>query len=257
MNTHNRTIATLLDSGNFVPREINANGSTKFVLWQSFEDPSSILADACYGYNIEGGCQRWEQPTCRHPGDIFDVRSGYFDHSSVTDGGFVATDNNVSLGAADCKAACWTNCSCVEFTAIFSNGTGCQYYHGTWEPAYVYSADVSVNILTWKKTDQRGLGAMATRSGLELVDPTIRDSCILDQALRCIHVGLLSAEEKAVDRPTISDIINMLTSEYASLPLPRRRAFYSGTKPNEECISTNGSEPYSVNGLSISNLGVR
>lgn len=39
----NRTIATLLDSGNLVLQEIDANGSTKRVLWQSFEHPSSIL----------------------------------------------------------------------------------------------------------------------------------------------------------------------------------------------------------------------
>ncbi|KAL5175999.1 G-type lectin S-receptor-like serine/threonine-protein kinase [Glycine soja] len=93
--------------------------------------------------------------------------------------------------------------------------------------------------------------------GLELVDPTIRDSCIEDQALRCIHVGLLCAEDNAVDRPTISDIINMLTSEYAPFPLPRRPAFYSRRMPNEECRCTKGSECYSVNGLSISNLVAR
>ncbi|KAH1237446.1 G-type lectin S-receptor-like serine/threonine-protein kinase SD1-13 [Glycine max] len=93
--------------------------------------------------------------------------------------------------------------------------------------------------------------------GLELVDPTIRDSCIEDQALRCIHVGLLCAEDNAVDRPTISDIINMLTSEYAPFPLPRRPAFYSRRMPNEECRCTKGSECYSVNGLSISNVVAR
>ncbi|KAK9937442.1 hypothetical protein M0R45_014234 [Rubus argutus] len=33
--------------------------------------------------------------------------------------------------------------------------------------------------------------------GLELMDPTLRSSCIEDQLLRCIHVGLLCVEEKA------------------------------------------------------------
>lgn len=26
-------------------------------------------ADTCYGYNTDGGCQRWEQPTCRKKSD--------------------------------------------------------------------------------------------------------------------------------------------------------------------------------------------
>jgi len=39
----NRTIATLLDSGNFVLKEIDGNGSTKNVLWQSFDHPEFVL----------------------------------------------------------------------------------------------------------------------------------------------------------------------------------------------------------------------
>lgn len=105
---------------------------------------------------LRGDCQRWEQPTCRHPGDIFEIRSGYFDHSSVS-GGFVVADNDGSLGASDCKAACWTNYTCVGFTTIFTNGTGCRYYHGTWGPAYVFSADASVNILARKNSNHRDM----------------------------------------------------------------------------------------------------
>ncbi|KAL9366231.1 hypothetical protein Peur_037430 [Populus x canadensis] len=55
----------------------------------------------------------------------------------------------------------------------------------------------------------------------ELVDPTLRESCSRDQVLRCIHVGLLCVEDNAVDRPIMSDVISMLTSE-AQLPLPKQ-----------------------------------
>ncbi|ONI11932.1 hypothetical protein PRUPE_4G135600, partial [Prunus persica] len=41
-------------------------------------------------------------------------------------------------------------------------------------------------------------------AGLELMDPTVGDSCINDQVLRCIHVVLLCVEEDAADRPTMS-----------------------------------------------------
>ena len=60
--------------------------------------------------------------------------------------GIVMWKCNVSLTVGDCKAICWTTCSYVGFTSYFPNGTKCKYYHGTWEPANLISADVSVNI---------------------------------------------------------------------------------------------------------------
>uniref|UniRef100_A0A2N9GE76 non-specific serine/threonine protein kinase n=1 Tax=Fagus sylvatica TaxID=28930 RepID=A0A2N9GE76_FAGSY len=41
--TNNTIIATLLDSGNFVLQELNSNGNTKRVLWQSFDEPTDTL----------------------------------------------------------------------------------------------------------------------------------------------------------------------------------------------------------------------
>ncbi|KAI4333302.1 hypothetical protein L6164_018132 [Bauhinia variegata] len=110
--------------------------------------------DTCYGYNTEGGCQRWEQPECRHPGDTFSIRFGYFDHPSLP-GDFAVTDHNTSLTASDCKATCWTNCTCVGFTTSFPNGTGCRYYYGIWEPAHLIAADLSVYILEQQHSDHK------------------------------------------------------------------------------------------------------
>ncbi|KAB5521780.1 hypothetical protein DKX38_026099 [Salix brachista] len=58
----------------------------------------------------------------------------------------------------------------------------------------------------------------------ELVDPALRDSCSEDQVLRCIHVGLLCVEDNVIDRPTMSDVLSMLTSD-AQLPLLKQPAF--------------------------------
>ncbi|KAG5255283.1 G-type lectin S-receptor serine/threonine-protein kinase [Salix suchowensis] len=58
----------------------------------------------------------------------------------------------------------------------------------------------------------------------ELLDPTLRDSCSEDQVLRCIHVGLLCVEDNVIDRPTMSDVLSMLTSD-AQLPLLKQPAF--------------------------------
>ncbi|XP_027343001.1 G-type lectin S-receptor-like serine/threonine-protein kinase CES101 [Abrus precatorius] len=93
--------------------------------------------------------------------------------------------------------------------------------------------------------------------GLALLDPTLPKLFIQDEALRCIHVGLLCVEESAADRPTMSEIVPMLTSESAALPLPRRPAFYHGRNSSEEFSSINHNETYSVNGLTISNVGER
>ncbi|RXH75203.1 hypothetical protein DVH24_029924 [Malus domestica] len=62
---------------------------------------------------------------------------------------------------------------------------------------------------------------------LELMDPTLGDSCNGNQLLRCIHVGLLCVDENAADRPTMSDVISMLTNESMELPKPKKPAYYA------------------------------
>ena len=52
-----------------------------------------------------------------------------------------------------------------------------------------------------------GLGTSERWPGVQLVDPAIEQLCTVDQVLGCIHVGLLCVEERAVDRPNMSDII--------------------------------------------------
>ncbi|WOG89904.1 hypothetical protein DCAR_0209144 [Daucus carota subsp. sativus] len=53
----------------------------------------------------------------------------------------------------------------------------------------------------------------------EMIDPLIADSRKI--ALHCIHVGLLCVQMSAAQRPTMSQVLNMLESESTSLPLPR------------------------------------
>ncbi|KAI9125062.1 hypothetical protein K1719_003678 [Acacia pycnantha] len=50
-------------------------------------------------------------------------------------------------------------------------------------------------------------------AGLELMDPTLSTSCLNQQFLRLVHVGLLCVEESPMDRPTISEVISMITNE--------------------------------------------
>ncbi|AET02783.1 cysteine-rich RLK (receptor-like kinase) protein [Medicago truncatula] len=61
---------------------------------------------------------------------------------------------------------------------------------------------------------------------LKLMDPTLNDTFVPDEVKRCIHVGLLCVEQYANDRPTMSEVISVLTNKYVLTNLPRKPAFY-------------------------------
>ncbi|XP_061357604.1 G-type lectin S-receptor-like serine/threonine-protein kinase At1g67520 [Gastrolobium bilobum] len=101
------TIWTLLGTGQLMNRKGN----------------DIARADKCYGYNDDGGCQKWEKiPTCRDPGDEFDIKVGF---PPSTNNNITSYQANSSYGPSDCQAFCWSNCSCVGFSALYDNGTGC------------------------------------------------------------------------------------------------------------------------------------
>lgn len=56
-------------------------------------------------------------------------------------------------------------------------------------------------------------------SCLKLIDPSIRDICNLQEALKCIAVGLLCVQEFPGDRPTIYAAILMLRKEIPPIPM--------------------------------------
>ncbi|XP_030514140.2 G-type lectin S-receptor-like serine/threonine-protein kinase B120 [Rhodamnia argentea] len=56
---------------------------------------------------------------------------------------------------------------------------------------------------------------------MELIDPCIRDTCSADELLRCIQVGLLCVQESAIDRLDMPNVVRLLESETAGLPLPK------------------------------------
>ncbi|XP_068487192.1 G-type lectin S-receptor-like serine/threonine-protein kinase At1g67520 isoform X2 [Phaseolus vulgaris] len=60
----------------------------------------------------------------------------------------------------------------------------------------------------------------------ELVDPSLNEVFDHEEVQRCIHIGLLCVEHYANDRPTMSNIILMLTSKSEIVSLPQIPAFY-------------------------------
>ncbi|KFK28849.1 hypothetical protein AALP_AA7G056300 [Arabis alpina] len=63
-------------------------------------------------------------------------------------------------------------------------------------------------------------------SPLELVDPTFRDNFQTTEITRCIHIALLCVQEEAEDRPTMSVILQMLTTSSIALAVPRPPGFF-------------------------------
>ncbi|KAL6508900.1 hypothetical protein OROHE_021459 [Orobanche hederae] len=91
--------------------------------------------------------------------------------------------------------------------------------------------------------------------GLEFMDPNLEDSCTPKEVMTCIHVGLLCVQDHAMDRPTMSEVVSMLTNENMQLPEPKRPAFF--IERHEADSARNNLGNSSVNGQSISILVAR
>ncbi|KAI5555772.1 hypothetical protein BDE02_19G106400 [Populus trichocarpa] len=61
---------------------------------------------------------------------------------------------------------------------------------------------------------------------LDLMDETLRESCNTNEFLRCVNAALLCVQDDPSDRPTMSNVVLMLSSETANLPVPKNPAFF-------------------------------
>ncbi|KFK22120.1 hypothetical protein AALP_AAs48628U000100, partial [Arabis alpina] len=73
---------------------------------------------------------------------------------------------------------------------------------------------------------------------LELVDPAIVDNCQRNEVVRCVHIGLLCVQEDPVDRPTLSSIVLMLTSNTVTLPVPRQPGLFFQSRPEKDPLDS-------------------
>nr|GEW37804.1 G-type lectin S-receptor-like serine/threonine-protein kinase At1g67520 [Tanacetum cinerariifolium] len=94
-------------------------------------------------------------------------------------------------------------------------------------------------------------------NALELMDPTLADTCVIDQLLRTIHVALLCVQDHAVDRPVMPGVVSMLNNDNVSLPSPKRSAFSFGGSGSSSTSVERNLEDYSINGVTITEMEVR
>ncbi|KAL2462695.1 Cysteine-rich receptor-like protein kinase 10 [Forsythia ovata] len=65
---------------------------------------------------------------------------------------------------------------------------------------------------------------------VELMDSTLVNSSNKDEIMRCINVGLLCVQDHAGDRPSMTDVVSMLTNDTVQLPTPKQPAFFIEAK---------------------------
>ncbi|CAH8359056.1 unnamed protein product [Eruca vesicaria subsp. sativa] len=97
---------------------------------------------------------------------------------------------------------------------------------------------------------------------LELVDSTIVDNCQRNEVVRCVHISLLCVQEDPVERPPLSTIVLMLSSNTVTLPAPRQPGLFFqsrlGKNPlDSDKFTTTKSLLVSVDDASITDLNPR
>ncbi|KAH9802955.1 G-type lectin S-receptor-like serine/threonine-protein kinase [Citrus sinensis] len=84
----------------------------------------------------------------------------------------------------------------------------------------------------------------------ELMDPKLQCEASYPIVKRYINVALLCVQENAADRPTMSEVISMLTNEFVNLPSPQQPGF-SSLKKSVETVAR------SMNRLTLSVMDAR
>ncbi|MQM19395.1 hypothetical protein Taro_052399 [Colocasia esculenta] len=86
---------------------------------------------------------------------------------------------------------------------------------------------------------------------LEFLDATVSNSFYTAQIARCIQIALLCVQEQAIDRPTMSTVVMMLSNENFPLPQPKRPGFLILASGNVTAVSSPSKQEYTKNELTI------
>ncbi|KAF6161949.1 hypothetical protein GIB67_014151 [Kingdonia uniflora] len=104
---------------------------------------------------------------------------------------------------------------------------------------YQYEHSLSLLRYSWNLWNEDNVRA--------LIEPGLSEPRFEEEILRYIHVGLLCVQEFAKDRPTVSTVLSMLTSEIAHLPTPKQPAFVERQISSNAESSLRGHDECSIN----------
>jgi hypothetical protein len=85
---------------------------------------------------------------------------------------------------------------------------------------------------------------------VDIIDATLLPKSHSVKMIRYINIALLCVQENAADRPTMADVISMLSSDIMILPEPMQPAYFNVRIGNEESSTT--IESCSINDITIS-----
>ncbi|KAL6601624.1 hypothetical protein ACP70R_044844 [Stipagrostis hirtigluma subsp. patula] len=86
----------------------------------------------------------------------------------------------------------------------------------------------------------------------DLVDSSTMERCIPDEALLCIHIGLLCVQDNPSDRPLMSSVVFILENGSTALPVPNKPVYFAHTNSDVERIIGNTQD--SKNSVTLSVL---
>ncbi|KAF5448892.1 hypothetical protein F2P56_029387 [Juglans regia] len=92
---------------------------------------------------------------------------------------------------------------------------------------------------------------------VELMDLTIGYPSSTSMIMKFINIGLLCVQEKPADRPTMSDVVSMISNEQTPLPVPKQPAFTIGGNSMDTNSTTSSAEDCSVNDVTVSIMEAR
>lgn len=96
------------------------------------------------------------------------------------------------------------------------------------------------------------MGIVERRKMLRVCRFSLGDSYPLNDVSRCIHIGLLCVQDSPIDRPSMSDVVFMITNETVSLVPPKQPAFFLNRSLSKTML-----ENFSINKVSVSELEAR
>jgi hypothetical protein len=99
---------------------------------------------------------------------------------------------------------------------------------------------------TWKKWCEGNC--------LDIMHSVVAKTCIDNEVMRCINIGLLCVQEDAADRPTMSIVVVMLASDTMTLPKPKQPAFPIGRMTCDDKSTSKSSKTPSINDVTVSNI---
>jgi hypothetical protein len=86
----------------------------------------------------------------------------------------------------------------------------------------------------------------------ELVDSSVMESCCLEEASRCVLIGLLCVQHSPSCRPLMSAVVSMLEIKTMQLPVPMEPVFFA--LRDSEPRRASEDRVFSVNDISLTTL---